>query len=290
MDSQNGNYFHRNYRNIGVLTWEDQHKLRRSRVAIAGLGGVGGLIAERLVRIGVGHLKIADPETYQLTDINRQIGSSASSVGMKKASVFNQLLREINPELELITVEEPINSNNAGDFVDGVNLVINEIDTRSLSDIVALCQAAGRKGITVLQGAVKDFSAAIFLLPPGGLSPDFFFNLLCPVYHNERGNVPSTIAPCLLSTIAPTCSLAASFVSSEAILTLLDQPSIPPIPKFTMIDLSPPRVRTIDLSDLVEEWIEVWHNFYIKGELSHPKIEQIKAKFNSIVQGPASKC
>ena len=59
-------------RNIGNITEQEQKKLRETTVGVAGIGGVGGAALFNLVRIGIGSLKIADPEEFAYSDLNRQ--------------------------------------------------------------------------------------------------------------------------------------------------------------------------------------------------------------------------
>jgi len=61
-------------RNIGNITEQEQKKLRKTTIAVAGIGGVGGAALFNLVRIGIGSLKITDPEDFDYSDLNRQQG------------------------------------------------------------------------------------------------------------------------------------------------------------------------------------------------------------------------
>lgn len=74
-------------------------KLKNSRVAVFGLGGVGGYVAEALARSGVGTLDIIDNDTVSLTNINRQLYALHSTLGMKKTQVAKQRLTDINPNI-----------------------------------------------------------------------------------------------------------------------------------------------------------------------------------------------
>lgn len=83
-------YWKRVRRNLGWLgdTEEEQRmrqeKLRDVVVGIAGCGGIGGAVADRLVRLGVRNLKIADPDTFDVSNINRQLGATVDNVGKNK--------------------------------------------------------------------------------------------------------------------------------------------------------------------------------------------------------------
>src|ERR1700751_233290 len=90
---------HRLTRNAGFISPGQQAKLAAATVAIEGLGGVGGRIAVELTRLGVGSLRIADPDTFTVTNLNRQEGSAESTLGKSKAEVIASLCRDINPHI-----------------------------------------------------------------------------------------------------------------------------------------------------------------------------------------------
>jgi tRNA A37 threonylcarbamoyladenosine dehydratase len=88
-----------------MLGDETVAKLMRKNVLIIGLGGVGGICAEMIVRAGVGKMTIVDNDTVDLSNINRQIPALHSTASLPKAQVLAQRLKDINPELDL-TVQE----------------------------------------------------------------------------------------------------------------------------------------------------------------------------------------
>lgn len=80
---------------------KNSEKLKNSRVAIFGLGGVGGYVAEALARSGVGTLDIIDNDTVSLTNINRQLYALHSTLGMKKTKVAEERIKDINPNIKV---------------------------------------------------------------------------------------------------------------------------------------------------------------------------------------------
>lgn len=77
-------------------------KLKNSRVAVFGLGGVGGYVAEALARAGVGALDLIDKDTVSLSNINRQILALHSTIGLPKTEAVKQRLADINPNLKIV--------------------------------------------------------------------------------------------------------------------------------------------------------------------------------------------
>ena len=80
---------------------EGMARLQKARVAVFGVGGVGGYAAEALVRSGVGHIDLFDNDDVALTNLNRQIAALHSTLGMPKASVMARRLLDVNPEAEI---------------------------------------------------------------------------------------------------------------------------------------------------------------------------------------------
>ncbi|MFH1436423.1 MAG: ThiF family adenylyltransferase [Pseudomonadota bacterium] len=85
-------------RNYGVLTREQQERLHGSDVLIVGCGGIGGTVAIILARSGVGRFTLVDPDTYEPTNMNRQIGCFKDTLGRNKAEVVREDILRINPE------------------------------------------------------------------------------------------------------------------------------------------------------------------------------------------------
>src|SRR5262245_54211900 len=115
-------------RNVGWVTDAEQAVLRRKRVAIAGLGGVGGYHLLTLVRLGVGAFTLAEFDTFDLPNFNRQAGAGLSTVGRRKLDVLVGMARDINPELEIRTVPEGITAANVDEFLDGADIYVDGLD------------------------------------------------------------------------------------------------------------------------------------------------------------------
>ncbi|MEJ7363364.1 ThiF family adenylyltransferase, partial [Staphylococcus epidermidis] len=88
-------------------------------------GGIGGAVAERLVRLGVRHIKVADPDHFELSNINRQFGASLDNIGRNKAEVVGESIFNISRDVNVDVYPEGINDNTADDFVDGCDYVLD---------------------------------------------------------------------------------------------------------------------------------------------------------------------
>lgn len=128
---------------------EGLQKLKNAKVLIVGVGGVGSFAAEFLVRAGIGNLTIVDGDTVDITNINRQLPALHSTVGMPKVKVVGDRLMDINPELNLIHIEEFISPERAHEVVTAdFNYVLDCID--SVTPKINLILAAKRKKVKVI--------------------------------------------------------------------------------------------------------------------------------------------
>src|SRR5207237_1821983 len=112
-------------RNIGWVTSDEQRALRGKRVAIAGLGGVGGVHLLTLARLGVGAFNIADFDTFDVANFNRQVGALMSTIGCPKAEVLASAALDINPELDLQLFREGVSDQNLDRFLAGADLYVD---------------------------------------------------------------------------------------------------------------------------------------------------------------------
>ena len=120
-------------------------RLSKSRVAVFGIGGVGGYVCEALARSGVGALDLIDDDKVCLTNINRQIIATTKTVGEYKTDVMQARILDINPEAEVHTYKCFFLPENASDFpFDKYDYVVDAIDTVTAQiELVMQCRKAG---------------------------------------------------------------------------------------------------------------------------------------------------
>lgn len=164
-------------RNIGWVTAWEQQALRRKRVAIAGLGGVGGSHLLTLARLGIGAFNIADFDRFELANMNRQAGAGQSALGRPKVDVLAGMAANINPELDLRVFPDGLSVDNLDRFLDGVDLFVDGLDFFAL-DIRArvFARCAGR-GIPAVTAAPIGMGAAFLVFMPGGMTFEQYFRL-----------------------------------------------------------------------------------------------------------------
>ncbi|MED0986258.1 HesA/MoeB/ThiF family protein [Bacillus paramycoides] len=115
-------------RNIGVISVEEQEKLKNSRVTVVGAGGVGGITLIQLARMGVGSLHVIDQDIFETSNINRQMLSSISKLGQQKAAVALEVLQDINPSLQIEITKEFVTEDNALGFLTNTDVIIDATD------------------------------------------------------------------------------------------------------------------------------------------------------------------
>ena len=124
-------------------------KLNNSRVAIFGVGGVGGYICEALCRAGVGHIDIFDRDTVSLSNINRQIIALHSTVGRPKVEVMKERMLDINPDCEINAYNVFYLPENADEFdLSGYNYIADAVDTVAAK--LEIAERAHQLGIPVI--------------------------------------------------------------------------------------------------------------------------------------------
>ncbi|MEA5005297.1 MAG: tRNA threonylcarbamoyladenosine dehydratase [Rikenellaceae bacterium] len=125
-------------------------KMKNSRVAVIGLGGVGAYAAEMIARAGIGAMLILDSDVVNPSNKNRQLLALDSTMGKKKVEIMAARLKDINPDIELTVVMEYLTEENVGRLMGGdrIDYIVDAIDT--LSPKIALIKHALGKGIPLV--------------------------------------------------------------------------------------------------------------------------------------------
>ena len=149
-------------------------QLTRARVILFGVGGVGGWCADALVRSGIGHLTLVDPDCVDVTNINRQLPATTRTVGRPKVDVLRERLLEINPLCEVTALQERYTL--GADFqLAGYAVIIDAID--SLTDKANLILEA-----TACPGAFFSSMGAACKMDPTQVRVAEFFDVRgCPL-------------------------------------------------------------------------------------------------------------
>jgi nitroreductase len=235
-------------RNLGLLTDWEQTALRAKRVAIAGMGGVGGIHLLTLARLGIGGFTIADFDQFDFANFNRQIGAMMSTVGHAKAAVLEQMALEINPQLRIRRFDAGVMEDTVDDFLRDADLFVDGFDFFALPIRRHVFARCAELGIPAITAAPIGMGVAFMAFDPKGMSFEQYFRLegrseaeqhlrfllgLAPrgfhrlyIVDPTRIDLASRRGP---STM-PACELCAGVTGAAAIKLLLRRGSVKPAP------------------------------------------------------------
>jgi len=242
-------------RNRGLLSEAQQQKLFSSRVAVAGAGGVGGLHILALARLGVGCFNIADFDTFDVVNINRQFGAMSSTIGRPKAEVLGEMAKDINPHADVRLFPDGITVDNLASFLEGVDVYVDGIDFFEIEIRRAIFKMCREKGIVALTSAPLGFGATLQVFAPDGMSFDDYFGITDSMDHWEKiAAFASGLAPRPYHlkyldmgkvdmankrgpAVAPAITLASALIATEVAKIIAGIGQIRPVPGYLQIDL-----------------------------------------------------
>lgn len=175
MADSNFDYFRAYSRNIGWVTLAEQQILSSKRVAIAGMGGVGGEHLLTLTRLGVQNFHLADFDSFDVENFNRQAGASLVSIGMPKLETMIQMALEINPNLKITRFEEGVTAHNIDDFLAGVDVYIDGLDFFALQIRRLMFSKAYTSGIPAVTAAPLGMGVSNLNFLPGQMTFEQYF-------------------------------------------------------------------------------------------------------------------
>ena len=159
-----------------LLGEEAMDRLKNTRIAVFGVGGVGGFVCEALVRSGVGAFDLIDDDKVCLTNLNRQIIATRKTVGKYKAEVMRDRMIEINPEVDVRIHKRFFLPENADEFpFSEYDYVVDAVDTVTAKiELVMKCQ---KEGIPIISsmGAGNKLEASAFKVA------DIYKTKMCPL-------------------------------------------------------------------------------------------------------------
>lgn len=160
------------------------NKLKVSRVAVFGIGGVGGYTAEALVRSGVGTIDIIDKDVIALTNINRQIFATHKTIGEYKVDVARERLLDINPKLKINTYRTFFTPDTSDDFdFTKYDYIVDAIDTVTGKIELIIKADKSKTAIISAMGAGNKLDAAAFEVA------DIYKTSMCPLARIMRNEL-----------------------------------------------------------------------------------------------------
>ncbi|MFT7263998.1 MAG: molybdopterin/thiamine biosynthesis adenylyltransferase [Halioglobus sp.] len=236
-------------RNVGWVTEDEQLQLRGKRIAIAGLGGVGGVHLITLARLGIGAFCIADLDHFELANFNRQAGASIRHLGQEKLDVMANLAMDINPELDLRRFPKGVSAENVDEFLDGVDLYVDALDFFAVDARRAVFSACADKGIPAITAAPIGMGVAFLAFLPGQMTFEEYFQLEGHSREEQAIRFLLGLSPAMLQMkylADPTrvnfsegkgpstpmaCELCAGMAGTQALKILLGRGGVPGAPR-----------------------------------------------------------
>lgn len=241
-------------RNLGWVTAAEQQILRGKRIAMAGLGGVGGSHLLTLARLGIGAFHIADFDHFELANFNRQAGATMASLGRPKAETLAAMARDINPELDLKVFPQGIDESNLDAFLAGVDIYVDSLDFFVLElrrKLFARCAALGIPAITA---APIGMGTGYLIFMPGRMTFEEYFRLEGLPPEKQRVNFALGLTPRgfqrgylvdlsrvdfkgkRVPSLALSCELCAGVTAAEVLKILLKRGPVRAAPWYHQFD------------------------------------------------------
>ena len=150
-------------RNIPALSEAECALLRTKTVAVIGCGGLGGYLIEFLARLGIGSIRCVDGDTFQESNLNRQLFSTVSLLGVNKAEAAADRVKAINPDVQVTAIPVFLDADNAEDLIKDCDAVFDGLDNIHSRRILA--QACRSEKIPYIYGAIAGWvaQAAIYM-------------------------------------------------------------------------------------------------------------------------------
>ena len=164
-------------RNIGWTTQVEQARLKGSRIAIAGLGGVGGAHLLTLARLGIANFNIADFDDFDIHNMNRQAGAFMPFMGQSKMDTMARMAQDINPEIDLRLFNQGVSPENVDEFLRDVDVYVDGLDFFVLPARRMMFAKCREKGIPALTAAPLGMGVAFLYFSPSGMSFEDYFKV-----------------------------------------------------------------------------------------------------------------
>ncbi len=259
-------------RNIGLLSKKEQDTLKKSKIAIAGLGGVGGNYCLSMVRTGLGNFSIADFDSFEVANINRQAGAEVDTFGRAKCEVMAEKILAVNPHAEVEKFSKGINEDNMDEFLQEVDVVLDGLDFFAIKERLLLFRKAREKGIFAITSPPVGFGAALLVFDPKGMSFEDYFDIQAGMEEKEMlfrfgiGLTPSFIQRAyfrpdsidLSGKKTPSLSIGtqmcSALVSCEVVKIVLDK-----------------KIRAVPCSTHFDPYVQKYRKIYLPWGNRNPK-------------------
>jgi molybdopterin/thiamine biosynthesis adenylyltransferase len=202
-------------RNLGWVTAAEQETLRHKRVAIAGMGGVGGAHLRTLARLGIGNFSIADFDRFEIHNMNRQAGAFMSSLGHHKVDVMAAIASDINPEADIRKFPDGVTPDNLDAFLRDVDVFVDGIDFFAMPARRMLFKSCYERGIPALTAAPLGMGVAMLGFAPPAMSFEQYFKVEGHEHQEQFARFIAGLSPAMLQRNYLVAPEAVNFVEQR---------------------------------------------------------------------------
>ena len=235
-------------RNIGWVTQAEQLKLKEARIAIAGLGGVGGAHLLTLTRLGISNFTISDFDDFDVHNLNRQAGAFMPFMGQLKLDTIARMARDINPEIDLRLFPQGVKPDNIDAFLQDVDVYVDGLDFFALPARRMVFAKCREKGIPALTAAPLGMGTAFLYFSPASMSFEEYFKVDGYEEQEQYARFIAGLSPAMLNRdylVAPeavnfqgkrgpstimACDLCAGVMGTSVLKVLLGRGSMKAVP------------------------------------------------------------
>jgi molybdopterin/thiamine biosynthesis adenylyltransferase len=186
---------------------DGQEKIKRAKIFIAGIGGLGSISSYYLAAAGIGCLKIVDRDNVDISNLNRQIIHSTQDIGSPKTSSAETKLRALNPHVRIEAIQQEISAENIMDIVSDCSIIVDATD--NMETRKALNIASVKMKIPFIYGGVDGFNGMVTTFIPGETP---CIHCIFPYEIKKRGTI---------GVIGPAPGVVASLQTMEALKIIL---------------------------------------------------------------------
>jgi len=194
-------------KNIGALTVEENERLMGFRVCVVGCGGLGGFVIEQLGRLGVGFITAVDGDVFEETNLNRQLFSDGTVLGINKAKQAQTRMRRVNPDVNVTAIPVFVVKDNCEEIVKDHDIIIDALDNVPTRYLIE--SAAQKLNIPLIHGAISGWCGQVCVIKPGHPVFNKIYQEMTEMDSETDGNLPYT------------AGAAAAIEASEAVKVLL---------------------------------------------------------------------
>jgi molybdopterin/thiamine biosynthesis adenylyltransferase len=180
-----------------TLTDEDIKIVMESRIVVVGCGGLGCYAIEQLARLGIGHLTVVDAGVFEISNLNRQLYATMDTIGLNKAMVARDRIREVNPEVSVTAHASNLSPSNARTILRDHQVIIDALD--NVKDRLLLHEQAEALGIPLVHGAIGDWYGQVATVFPGENTLSLLYSGVSSIDSDLSGNPP--FVPALVASI-----------------------------------------------------------------------------------------